>query len=303
MALTKAKKAEQVERLAKELEGSSSAIVGSFSKLTVSQDFELRKVVRTAGGHYRVVKNKLAALASKGTGVEGALQGLKGVSSVAYTSGDPVALAKALSTWVADNAQFTFKLGIVEGKVISIEEIKQLATMPGKEELYAKLLFLINSPAQRLITVLNAAGRDLAVVLGQGVEKEKFAGAATPVAEAPAPAAPVAAAPAVEKPVVEAAVAQAPATEVAATEVADAPTSQTEAAATEYPVEGKVVEEAPAAAESLPAPATSADSTVVDLPSAEATDTDGAPIGLSQTEAAATEDPVEGKIDEAPAAE
>jgi large subunit ribosomal protein L10 len=175
MALTKAKKAEKVAALAKELEGSTSAIIGTFAKLTVAQDFELRKTVRAAGGRYRVLKNKLAARASKGSKIEEALQGLKGVSSVAYTSGDPVALAKALSTWVEDNAQFTFKLGIVDGKVINVNEVKALATMPGKEEIFAKLLFLINAPAQRLATVINATGRDLAVVLGQGVEKEKFA--------------------------------------------------------------------------------------------------------------------------------
>ncbi len=121
MALTKAKKAEKVAQLAKELEGSTSAIVGTFAKLTVAQDFELRKTVRAAGGRYRVLKNKLAARASKGSQIEAALQGLKGVSSVAYTSGDPVALAKALSTWVEENAQFTFKLGIVDGKVINVE--------------------------------------------------------------------------------------------------------------------------------------------------------------------------------------
>ena len=105
MALTRAKKAEKVEQLAKELEGSTSAIVGTFAKLTVAQDFELRKTVRNAGGRYRVLKNKLAARASKGSQIEAALQGLKGVSSVAYTKGDPVALAKALSTWVEENAQ------------------------------------------------------------------------------------------------------------------------------------------------------------------------------------------------------
>src|ERR1700760_710829 len=158
MALTKAKKAEQIERLAHELEGATSAIVGTFAKLTVSQDFELRKTVRNAGGRYRVLKNKLAARASKGTKVEQALQGLKGVSSVAYTSGDPVALAKALSTWMAENAEFTFKLGIVDGKVINISEINALATMPGKEELFSKLLFLINAPAQRLAPAINATG-------------------------------------------------------------------------------------------------------------------------------------------------
>jgi large subunit ribosomal protein L10 len=122
-----------------------------------------------------VVKNKLAARAAKGTKIEAALQGLKGVSSVAYTSGDPVALAKALSTWVKDNAEFTFKLGIVDGKVITVDEIKALATLPGKEELFSKLLFLIQSPAQRLVTVINASGRDLAVVINQAWRRASLA--------------------------------------------------------------------------------------------------------------------------------
>jgi large subunit ribosomal protein L10 len=178
MAISKAKKNDKVQLLSKELENSTTAIVGTFAKMTVAQDFELRKTIRTAGGKYRVVKNKLAAVSSKGTAVEGALKGLKGVNSVAFTSGDPVELAKAFSGWVSKNAEFQFKLGIVDGKLLSVEEVKALATMPGKEELFAKLLFLINAPAQRLATVLNATGRDLAVVLGQGVEKEKFAGAA-----------------------------------------------------------------------------------------------------------------------------
>ena len=218
MPFTRAKKAEKVTQLAHELEGSTSAIIGTFAKLTVAQDFELRKTVRTAGGRYRVLKNKLAARASKGTQIEAALQGLKGVSSVAYTSGDPVALAKALSTWVSDNAEFTFKLGIIDGKVITVEEVKQLATMPGKEEIFAKLLFLINSPAQRLATVINATGRDLAVVINQAVEQNKFSGAQASAAQ-PAPveeqAAPVEQAPAIEQ---AAAVEQAPAVEQAQAE-------------------------------------------------------------------------------------
>jgi large subunit ribosomal protein L10 len=213
MALTRASKTEKVKKLAAELEHSTSAIIGTFKGLTASKDFELRKTVRGAGGSYHVVKNKLAARAAEGTKIEQALKGLKGVSSVAYTSGDPVALAKALSTWVKDNAEFTFKLGIIDGKVIDVREIGELATMPGKEELFSKLLFLINSPAQRLATVINATGRDLAVVINQGVEKGKFAG---PAAVA-APAAPVAEAPAavVEVPAAEAAV-EAPAVETAA---------------------------------------------------------------------------------------
>jgi large subunit ribosomal protein L10 len=177
MAISKAKKTERVQVLAKELESSTTAIIGTFSKLTVAKDFELRKVIREAGGHYRVVKNKLAAISGKGTQVEAALKGLRGVNSVAFTGGDPVALAKVFAKWAADNAEFQFKLGIVDGKLLNVQEVKALATMPGREELFSKLLFLINSPAQRLATVINAAGRDLAVVLGQGVEKEKFAAA------------------------------------------------------------------------------------------------------------------------------
>jgi large subunit ribosomal protein L10 len=191
MALTKAKKNAKVAMMATELEHSTSAIIGTFKGMTASKDFELRKVVRAAGGNYHVVKNKLAAKSSEGTKVEAALQGLKGVSSVAYTSGDPVALAKALSDWVKDNAEFTFKLGIVDGKVINVAEIDSLAKLPGKEELFSKLLFLIQSPAQRLATVINATGRNLAVVVNMAAEQGKFgapAAAATPVAEAKAEA-------------------------------------------------------------------------------------------------------------------
>jgi large subunit ribosomal protein L10 len=179
MAISRAKKTEKVQLLAQELETSTTAIVGTFAKLTVAKDFELRKVIREAGGKYRVVKNKLAAVSGTGTKVEAALKGLKGVNSVAFTAGDPVALAKVFAKWAGDNAaEFQFKLGIVDGKLLTVDEVKSLATMPGKEELFSKLLFLINAPAQRLVTVLNATGRDLAVVLGQGVEKEKFAGEA-----------------------------------------------------------------------------------------------------------------------------
>src|ERR1700722_10574336 len=258
MALTKAKKAVQIENLAHELEGSTSAVVGTFAKLTVSQDYELRKVVRGAGGRYRVLKNKLAARASKGTKVEQALQGLKGVSSVAYTSGDPVVLAKALSTWMQENAEFTFKLGIVDGHVITVEEVKQLATMPSKETIFSKLLFLINAPAQRLVTVMNAAGRDLAVVVNQAVEQGKFAAAAVeskPVAveSAPKAEAPKAATPEPEAPKAEAPAADPVAAAPAETAVAPAvpetiapeaeaagtnEDSQTAAAATEAPTEG-----------------------------------------------------------------
>jgi large subunit ribosomal protein L10 len=177
MAISKAKKAEKIKGLAGELKSSTTAIIGTFSKLTVAKDYELRKVIRQVGGKYRVVKNKLAAISGTGTQVEAALKGLKGVNSVAFTAGDPVALAKVFAKWAGENAEFQFKLGIVDGKLLTVDEVKALATMPGKEEIFAKLLFLINAPAQRLATALNATGRNLAVVLGQGVEKGKFAAA------------------------------------------------------------------------------------------------------------------------------
>ena len=174
MAVTRAKKTEQVEQLSKELQTVSSLIVTTYSKLAVAQDYELRKTLRASGAKYKVVKNTLAERAAKGTKAEGVLKDLSGVTSIAYTSGDPVALAKALSKYAKDNPEFTFKSGVVEGRVISINQIQALATMPSKEEIYSKLLFLMNAPAQRLVTVMNAVGRDIAVVINQGVEKQKF---------------------------------------------------------------------------------------------------------------------------------
>ena len=174
MAVSRAKKQQQVEKLSSDLKQVGNLVVATFGKLTVAQDFELRKAVRGAGAKYQVVKNTLVERASKGTKVEQALKDLTGVNSIAYTTGDPVALAKALAKYAKDNPEFTFKTGVVEGRVISVKEIEALATMPSKEEIYSKLLFLMSAPAQRLVTVMNAVGRDLAVVINQGVEKQKF---------------------------------------------------------------------------------------------------------------------------------
>ena len=174
MAVTKAKKTSQVQLLEKDLKSVSNMVVATYSKLTVAQDFELRKAVRGAGGKYRVVKNTLAQRAAKGTKVEEALKNLSGVTSIAYTQGDPVALAKALAKYIKDTPELSFKAGVVEGKLISPKEIESLATMPSKEEIYSKLLFLLNAPATRLATAVNAVGRNLAVVIGQGVEQKKF---------------------------------------------------------------------------------------------------------------------------------
>ena len=180
----RSEKQEDLDKLKIALAKVSSVILTTFQGITVEDDTKLRRAVQAAGGKYQVVKNTLAELAGKGTKIEEGLKNLTGVTSIAYTTGDPVAMAKALTKYAKDTPEFTFKIGVVEGKVISIKEIEALASMPSKEEIYSKLLFLISSPAQRLVTVMNAVGRDVAVVLGQGVEKGKFAGDAPAEAQA-----------------------------------------------------------------------------------------------------------------------
>jgi large subunit ribosomal protein L10 len=194
MPVTKAKKIEQTEELSKEFKQASTAILATFSGMKAAQSEELRKTVRSAGAKFQVVKNTLAERAAAGTALEPMFKELAGVTSIAYTTGDPVVLAKALQKYVKDNPELKFKAGVVDGRVINLKEIEALATMPSKEEIYSKLLFLINAPAQRLVTVMNAVGRDVAVVINQAVKENKFGGA--PVAEqAAAPEQSAAAAP------------------------------------------------------------------------------------------------------------
>ncbi len=167
-------KEKDIQALRQDLEKSKNLFVTGYEKLRVDQDFELRKAVRGAGGKYRVIKNNLAEKASEGTPAEPVLKGLRGMTSLAYTAKDPVALAKALTTYAKNNPTFTFKAGVVEGRVIDIKAINDLANMPSREEILSKLLFLINAPAQRLVTAMNAVGRNLAVVVDQGVKENKF---------------------------------------------------------------------------------------------------------------------------------
>jgi len=176
MAVTKAKKIEQVDQLAGELKGVKNGFLAEFVKLTVANDDELRRAIRGTGAKYRVVKNTLAERAAKGTVFEEIAKNLVGRTSIAYTSSDPIALAKALTKYAKDNPELKFKAGIVEGRAIQAKDIEALASMPSKEELYSKLLFLMNAPATRLATVINTLGRNLAVVLNQGVEQQKFQG-------------------------------------------------------------------------------------------------------------------------------
>jgi len=170
----KSDKKKDIDALHQDLEQSGNLFVTGYEKLRVDQDFELRKAVRGAGGKYRVIKNNLAEIAAQGTPSEAVLKNLRGMTSLAYTTNDPVALAKALTIYAKANPSFTFKAGIVEGRAIDVKAIHELASMPSKEEIFSKLLYLINAPAQRLVTVIQAVGRNLAVVVDQGVKENKF---------------------------------------------------------------------------------------------------------------------------------
>jgi len=170
----KNEKKQDFEDLKKTIEENKNIFVAGYEKLTVSQDNQLRKTVREAGGEYRVIKNNIAAKAAEGTPANDLLNGLKGMTSMAYTSGDPVALAKALQKYAKDNAAFTFKAGMVEGRVIDVKAISDLAAMPPKEEIYAKMLYLINATATRVVSSLGGVGRNLAVVLDQAAKENKF---------------------------------------------------------------------------------------------------------------------------------
>lgn len=167
-------KEKDLDALKKDLSSAPNVFVTGFEKLTVAQDYELRKTIKGAGGDYKVVKNNLAAKASEGTAAASMFDSIKGMTSMAFTTGDPVALAKALTTYAKANPLLTFKAGMVEGRVIDVNAIQDLANMPSREEILSKLLFLIQAPAQRVATVINATGRNLAVVVDQGVKENKF---------------------------------------------------------------------------------------------------------------------------------
>ena len=172
---TRERKQKDLNALTEQLSNSKSAMVVSFNKLTVNKDQEFRNQLRSAGANYQVVKNTIARLAIKGTPYEGASEYFKGVTGIAWTDNDPVVLSKAVSKFVKDNADiYTFKAGVVEGRVVDLKQIEAIASLPSKEELISKLLFVINAQAQRLATVINAVPRNLAIVIKQiGDKKEE----------------------------------------------------------------------------------------------------------------------------------
>jgi len=195
------KKSEKLSKSAElhsQLATVSTVILSTFQGITVEQDTKLRRSVEAAGGHYEVVKNTVAERAAAGTPTEGLLKNLKGTNSIAYTSMDPVALAKILTKVAKEVPAFQFRAGFVEGRVISIQEITQLSLLPSKEELISKVMFLLNAPAQRIATALAALPRNLAVVTSEAVKAGKFGGAAASSSPAAAPAETPASAPAPE---------------------------------------------------------------------------------------------------------
>lgn len=180
-------KAKDLASLTESLQNSTSAMVVSFKGLTVTKDQEFRNNLREAGANYQVVKNTLARIAVRGTQFEEAAESFKGVTAIAWTDGDPVVLSKAVSKFMKENDKiYSFKTGVVDGKLVNLEQLGVIANLPSKEELISKLLYVLNAQAQRIVTVINAVPRDLAVVIKQiGEQEGRAAGASTAQEAAP----------------------------------------------------------------------------------------------------------------------
>ena len=170
---TREQKQQDLEALTGQFQAATAGMLVGFKKLTVAKDQELRRQLRDAGASYTVVKNTLARKAAEGTPFEGATEHFKGVTALALAEGDPVNLSKAISKFVKDNPDvFTFKAGVVEGRVVALPDVEALATLPSKEVMISKIMFLINAQAQRLATVISAVPRNLAVVVRQAGEQK-----------------------------------------------------------------------------------------------------------------------------------
>ena len=165
---TREQKQKDLEALAAEFQQATAGMLVGFKNLTVAKDQELRRQLREAGARYSVVKNTLARKAAEGTPFAAAAEHFRGVTALALAEGDPVQLSKAITKFAKDNPEvFSFKAGVVEGRVIALRDVEAIATLPSKEELIAKILFLINAQAQRLVTVISAVPRNLAIVVRQ----------------------------------------------------------------------------------------------------------------------------------------
>jgi large subunit ribosomal protein L10 len=167
-------KFKEIEALNEAFKRAQNLFLAGFQGMTVSQDTELRRNLRATGSRYKVVKNTLARKAAKDTPVESLQDKFSGTTAVAYNDKDPVALAKALTAFAKSHPMFVFKAGMVEGRVVSLNDLEQIANLPSKEELISKLMYLLNSQAQRLASAVAGVSRNLAVVLNQAGEEKKF---------------------------------------------------------------------------------------------------------------------------------
>jgi large subunit ribosomal protein L10 len=172
--MKKDEKQKKVDALHQELEQAKTVILSGFEGLPVAADTELRRKVRQSGARYEVVKNSLIERASKGTGLEPVALKLRGTTSLASTVADPVALAKVLTEYAKEHPALVFKAGVVEGRVVSLDDFLSIASLPSREDVFAKALFLIKAPGQQLASAIAGVGRNLARVVQQGVKENKF---------------------------------------------------------------------------------------------------------------------------------
>ena len=176
--MNRTEKTEMVEALSSDLAKSSNAILFAFAGLKVPEVTELRRQVRGTQSKYLVVKNTLALRATKGTALEAVSEHFKGATGVAYNQSNPVPLAKVLTAFAKTNPNLVFKAAVIEGQAVAASEIKMIAELPSREELVSKLLFIMQSPMRRLVTVLNGPVRNLAGVLSQVAEQKSKSGPA-----------------------------------------------------------------------------------------------------------------------------